>query len=59
MGNMSYCRFENTLDDLRDCMDALYEISGNIDQLNESEQTAAKRLIKLCFEIADDYGDNE
>jgi hypothetical protein len=38
MGNMSYCRFENTAADLRDCLDAIqrndtndlssYEISG-------------------------------
>lgn len=24
MANMSYCRFENTLSDMKDCMDALY-----------------------------------
>jgi len=52
MGNMSYCRFENTVRDLQDCYD-------NFD-LNESasehEQRARKRMIKLCVEIAIDYG---
>ncbi len=37
MGNMSYCRFENTLGDLQDCYD-------NIDDpdLSESEKRARR-----------------
>lgn len=54
MANMSYCRFENTLNDLRDCMD-------NMDdrELSERETKARERLIKLCEEIAVDYGECE
>jgi len=45
MANMSYCRFQNTMRDLRDCADNLHE------DLNEEEQRARKRLIKICREI--------
>ena len=49
MSNMSYCRFQNTVSDLRDC-------SENMDdQLSDDEEKARIRLIKLCVDIADDY----
>lgn len=55
---MSYCRFENTFLDMRDCEIALNEISGNIEQLeSESEQKYAKLFITLCKRIASDYED--
>ena len=54
MANMSYCRFENTLADLRDCESALSE--GDDDDMSEEEEKAKKRLIRLCIEIAKDYG---
>ena len=43
---MSYCRFENTLNDLRDCTEHLY------DELSGDEEKARKRLIELCKTIA-------
>jgi hypothetical protein len=47
MANMSYCRFRNTLNDLRDC-------EGNFDNINSMEElVAAKRLLKLCQQIVD------
>lgn len=52
MGNMSYCRFENTLQDLEDC----YENIDNINELSADELKARKVLIKLCVDIAIDYG---
>lgn len=55
MANMSYCRFENTYHDLRDCRDALAE--QDISDLSESEQKYAKWLIEMCQDIATDYGD--
>lgn len=55
MPNMSYCRFQNTVSDLRDCRDALYE--HDADTLSEDEQKARRRLIELCVEIAVDYGE--
>ena len=51
MSNMSYCRFENTTADLRDCYDNL-----DVDDISESEKKARTRLIKLCISIAEDYG---
>ena len=50
MSNMSYCRFRNTLGDLKDCYD-------NMEDAPESaeEKQARLRLVKLCKQIADDY----
>ena len=51
MANMSYCRFQNTVGDLQDCWD-------NIDAgyLSEEEKSARERLIKICVDVALDYG---
>ena len=45
MANMSYCRFENTLNDLYDCID-------NISQEAENERDERKRkeMIHFLFE---------
>ena len=51
MPNMSYCRFENTLSDLRDCHDNIED-----EPVNFFEKRARVELIKLCVRIADDYG---
>lgn len=48
MSNMSYCRFQNTLDDLRDCEEALQDIGDNLAELSKEEFRAANSLIKLC-----------
>lgn len=53
MANMSYCRFRNTLNDLRDC-------SGHIgDFLEKDEHEARKKIVELCKAIvaAEEYGD--
>ncbi len=47
MANMTYCRFENTLEDLNEC----YENLG-IAELSEGEQQARMRLVRLCALIA-------
>jgi len=53
MGNMGYCRFENTLEDLEDCYDHID------DDLRDSpeEARARKKLIRICCDIASDCGD--
>jgi len=51
MGNMSYCQFQNTLSDLHDCYDAME------DDLSEDEQKARLKLIQMCRDIGDDFGD--
>jgi hypothetical protein len=53
MANMSYCRFRNTLEDLRDCYD-------NIDDVESPEEEKARqRLIELCKRIAAEFEEEE
>lgn len=54
MANMSYCQFENTLADLRQCNDWLAEHEPTRD-LSANELKAFKRLVTLCTQIASDY----
>lgn len=56
MSNMSYCRFQNTLADLSDCEQAMNDGEAEDAELDEHELKAKKRLIRLCIEIAKDYG---
>ena len=50
MANMSYCRFRNTLKDLKDCYQALFD--G--EELDEEEEKAKVLLVKLCKTIAEE-----
>ena len=54
MSNMSYCRFQNTLQDLQDC----YNHIDDARDLSPDETIAKKRLIELCQEIAE-YAERE
>lgn len=50
MGNMSYCRFENTLADLRDC----YEAMG--DELDDKTEARCRlKLYDVCRDIVTDF----
>ncbi len=49
MGNMSYCRFENTSSDLSDCMDEFTE------PVSTAEHQARIRLVRHCAELVFDY----
>ena len=51
MANMSYCRFQNTLQDLRDCY---YNMS---DSLTGAEFHAREGLIELCKSIGEEFHD--
>lgn len=51
MGNMSYCRFQNTLKDLRDCEEHID------DKLDGEEFDCRVKLIKICKDIADNYSE--
>ena len=55
MSNMSYCRFRNTLIDLRDCHEALSEMNDPNTELSGEELKAFERMVRLCREIADNY----
>ena len=57
MGNMSYCRIENTFRDLQDCKEALD--NKPFEELSESEQKYRNYLVALCKEIADEYDEEE
>ncbi len=49
MSNMSYCRFRNTLQDLRDCLENIHS-----DDLSEDEFKARKHLIGICQLIVEE-----
>jgi hypothetical protein len=56
---MSYCRFENTFEDLEDCYDALINeggIEGLEEESSEYEKPYIKRLIELCKDISEEFG---
>ena len=50
MGNMSYCRFENTLADMRDCLHAL-ENGLDAEELSEYEIRALRNFADTANEI--------
>ena len=52
MGNMSYCRFENTANDLADCVSAIQR--GDTQELNTYEVQGLRRLLDLCNDIIDE-----
>ena len=62
MANMTHCRFENTYQDLKDCQEALDE-AGGIEEVqaeaNQYERKYVRKLVALCREIADEYGQGE
>lgn len=51
---MSYCRFRNTLSDLRDCVDHIDdEVETDEEEgLSQEEASAREKLIELCRWIA-------
>jgi len=59
MGNMSYCRFQNTRMDLDDCYKALQNGEGSDKELSGDEKDAKARLIEICKNIAEDFGNGE
>ena len=47
--NMSYCRFENTFNDLIDCFDNIWEEAEN-----ERDERSRKRMIQFLKERIDE-----
>lgn len=61
MANMSYCRFENTLSDLKDCYNALEDARDYPEEnhkLSKDEQRAKDSLIELCRKLVDQFGND-
>jgi hypothetical protein len=48
MGNMSYCRFENTGNDLADCVE---NWESDDEDFSDTEQQAKDKIIELAREI--------
>jgi hypothetical protein len=56
MANMSYCRFENTFNDLQDCHDEM--CNGGVEEnLSRTESRSFAELVELCRQIAETYED--
>lgn len=53
MSNMSYCRFENTMNDLRDCLNHIHRKAEN-----EYDEQARQSMIELFREISEDWDGN-
>ena len=53
MGNMSYCRFENTMSDLKDC---LRHIDYKAE--NSHDESARQEMLELFREIYEDWDGN-
>mgnify|MGYP003659651857 CR=1 FL=1 len=51
MANMSYCRFENTSRDLRDCLQAIE--NGELYDLSSYEKDGLESLLEYCEAILD------
>ncbi len=49
MGNMSYCRFENTTRDLADCVRAIQD--GETDDLSQYEKRGLNELLYYAGQI--------
>ena len=62
---MKYCIFENTLGDLQTCLEKLEEFYSldlaryrlKKDSMSHEEEEAMQKLIELCEEISDRYGE--
>jgi hypothetical protein len=50
MGNMSYCRFENTARDLRDCLEAIND-GEHEKELSSYEKSGLQDLLSSCEDI--------
>lgn len=64
MATMSYCRFENTANDIADCIDALEENNWDLEYMMENasspyEKRAMKRFVELCKDVADGFEELE
>ena len=49
MGNMSYCRFENTARDLQDCVQAIE--NDDVYEFSQWELAGFQKLIRLAEEL--------
>jgi hypothetical protein len=58
VANMSYCRFQNTAQDLRDCVEAMEELEAcpeDAERLSLFEVAATHRMAALCRRYLEAY----
>ena len=53
MANMSYCRMQNTAQDLRDCINAIEE-GEYADEISRSEQRGLAEIVELAHQIVNE-----
>lgn len=52
--NMSYCRFQNTSQDLADCLNEVEHMnSGSVADMSHSERSALRTLLEQAEELAE------
>ena len=58
---MSYCRFENTSNDIQDCIDALEEENWDFEQMivdaSDTEAESMRDFVRLCREVTEGFAD--
>mgnify|MGYP001208111355 CR=1 FL=1 len=59
MANMSYCRFENTVSDMEDCVNALCDVVYDGEDISNSERSRAKEFIRICKQIAEEFEEDQ
>ena len=65
MSNMSYCKFQNTLSDLRDCVYDMQERANNDgldehgDALSDYEKSALRSLYRLASEMVHNFNEDD
>lgn len=59
MGNMSYCRFENTTRDFDDCSEAIENFLYGDEEISERELSHAARLIEKSIEMLGHLANHE
>ena len=64
MSNMSYCRFQNTAQDLRDCLWAMQVLLDNDgedeygEKISESEYRAMQAIIEMSVKITNYFNED-
>lgn len=55
MSNMSYCRFENTLADMKDCLNAIEEAGGISNYIRNEDPSAYElQAMTAMIEVAEE-----
>lgn len=57
MSNMSYCRFENTTQDMIDCIEHIEDFC--FDKSSEIEINAYYKFLNLCKYVVNNYENKE